>query len=122
MNPHRQMLIGVVGPCAAGKSTLIAGLTQHGYTARHIAQEHSYVQNMWFRITHPDLLIYLDVSFPSTISRRKMNWDESEYAEQNRRLQHAREHADLVIQTDDLGIEDVLQTVLDYLAQFRILD
>jgi deoxyadenosine/deoxycytidine kinase len=109
------MLIGVVGPCAAGKSTLIAGLTHHGYSARHIAQEHSYVQTMWLRITHPDLLIYLDVSFPATITRRKMNWDESEYAEQIRRLQHARDHADLVIQTDGLGIEQVLRMALDFL-------
>ena len=52
--------IGVVGPCAAGKTTLIAGLRNHGYTAKHIAQEHSYVPAMWQLLTNPDILIYLD--------------------------------------------------------------
>jgi len=56
------LLLAVVGPCAAGKSTLIEGLRQHGYQARHVAQEHSYVPEMWKLLTSPDYLIYLDVS------------------------------------------------------------
>ncbi len=111
-----ETLIGVVGPCAAGKTTLIAGLKDHGYArVRHIAQEHSYVANMWQRLTHPDLLIYLDVSYSQTIARRRMNWTEAEYAEQLYRLRHARQHADLVVQTDDLSPAQVLQQVLAFL-------
>ena len=108
--------IGVVGPCAAGKTTLIAGLKQNGFEARHIAQEHSYVQNMWERITNPDVLIYLDVSYPLTLKRRKMNWTQAEYDEQIRRLEHARDHATLYIHTDNLSAEEVLEQVLQFLS------
>jgi guanylate kinase len=109
-------LIGVVGPCGAGKSTLIAGLERHGYTCRHIAQEHSYVPDMWQRLSHPDLLIFLNASYETTIRRRSLNWSEEEYQEQQRRLAHARAHADLIIETDTLSIEEVLQTALRFLA------
>ncbi|HUH98473.1 MAG TPA: hypothetical protein VLZ89_14000, partial [Anaerolineales bacterium] len=66
------LLIGVVGPCGSGKSTLIAGLEREGWRCRHIAQEHSYVPYMWQRITHPDLLIYLQASFEISTRRRKL--------------------------------------------------
>jgi len=110
-----QPAIGIVGPCAAGKTTLIAGLKSHGYTGKHIAQEHSYVPDMWQRLSKPDILIYLDVSYPQTLERRNMNWSSEEYAEQVRRLKHAREHADLFLDTNNLSIEDVLTQVLDFL-------
>lgn len=111
--------IGVVGPCAAGKTTLVNKLNQLGYEARHIAQEHSYVPAMWQRISNPDKLIYLHVSYPNTLIRRRMNWDESEYQEQLHRLRHAREHADLSIDTNPLNPEQVLQVVLDYLSDLE---
>jgi deoxyadenosine/deoxycytidine kinase len=110
-----KLKIGVVGPCAAGKTTLIDNLKKHGYDCKHIAQEHSYVANMWKRLTNPDILIYLDVSYPLTIKRRHMNWTRGEYQEQVRRLDHARNHADLYIDTDELNTEEVLVRVLDYL-------
>jgi deoxyadenosine/deoxycytidine kinase len=110
-------VIGVVGPCAAGKSTLIAGLKAHGFeNVRHIAQEHSYVADMWQRLVHPDILIYLNVSYTLTVQRRRMDWTESEYAEQIHRLRHARQHATLFIQTDLLTPQEVLQQALDYLT------
>jgi deoxyadenosine/deoxycytidine kinase len=109
------MRIGVVGPCAAGKTTLINGLRRHGIEARHIAQEHSYVADMWQRLTNPDVLIYLDASFPVSQQRRKMNWNEQEHQEQVYRLRHAREHAHLYIQTDLLTPEQVLEQVLRHL-------
>src|SRR5512139_4134835 len=114
---HDSLIIGVVGPCGAGKSTLIKGLEAHGYSCRHIAQEHSYVKDMWQRISHPDLLIFLDASFPVSTERRKLNWLERDHAEQERRLSHAREHADLLIQTDQLTPEQVLARVLDLLEE-----
>ena len=113
--PSNRPLIGVVGPCGSGKSTLIAGLEQHGYTCRHIAQEHSYVPTMWKVISKPDILIYLHASFPVSTARRKLNWQPKDHAEQSRRLSHAREHAHIIIDTDDLTPEQVLQTALDYL-------
>jgi deoxyadenosine/deoxycytidine kinase len=107
--------IGIVGPCAAGKTTLIAGLKHHGYFGKHIAQEHSYVADMWLRLVKPDILIYLDVSYPLTLERRNMNWSPKEYAEQVRRLDHARQHADLFLNTDNLSIADVLDQVIEFL-------
>lgn len=110
-----QARIGIVGPCAAGKSTLINRLKEHGYDARHIAQEHSYVPDMWRRMTKPDLLIYLDVSYPFSMQRRKLDWRQEEFQEQHNRLQHARQHADLYIQTDTLSIEEVFEQVVQFI-------
>lgn len=113
--PDRKFLIGVVGPCGSGKTTLIAGLEREGFRCRHIAQEHSYVPYMWQRITHPDLLIYLDSSFEVSTQRRKLNWNEDEYKEQLRRLDHARQHADLIIGTDNLSPAEVLKCALGFI-------
>ncbi len=108
-------LIGIVGPCGSGKSTLIAGLEKAGLRCRHIAQEHSYVPYMWQRITNPEFLIFLNASFPVCTARRRLNWSEEDFHEQIRRLDHARQHADLVIETDNLSIEGVLQAALSFL-------
>jgi len=109
-------LIGVVGPCASGKTTLVSALKKRGYEVRHIAQEHSYVPYMWQRITHPDILIYLHASYPITLIRRQMNWTQNEYDRQTERLQHAHQHAHLIIDTDSLTPEEVLQKVLEFLS------
>ena len=114
--PGKRPLIGVVGPCGSGKSTLIAGLEARGYSCRHIAQEHSYVPSMWRVISKPDLLIFLHASFPVSTARRKLNWQEKDYHEQSRRLSHAREHAHIMIDTDDLTPNQVLQKALDFLT------
>ena len=113
--PDSKILIGVVGPCGSGKSTLIAGLEREGFRCRHIAQEHSYVQYMWKRITNPDLLIYLNSSFEVSTQHRKLNWNEAEYKEQLRRLDHARQHADLIIETDNLSPAEVLERALSFI-------
>lgn len=115
MGKAEKVQIGVVGPCAAGKTTLINGLKNRGYQARHIAQEHSYVKDMWQRITNPELLIFLDVSFEVSMQRNWMNWTESDYLEQLRRLEHARSHAGLIIDTNHLTPEQVLAQVLCFL-------
>lgn len=107
--------IGVVGPCSAGKSTLIAGLGERGYSAHHIAQEHSMVPDMWKRIDHPDVLIYLDVSYDISMRRRPLDMSENEFAEQVNRLRHARRHADFYIDTDDLSPKEILKEVKSYL-------
>lgn len=115
--PSKTPLIAIVGPCGAGKSTLAAGLEPFGYRVRAIAQEHSYVGNMWQKLTKPDLLIFLQASHAVTSQRRKMKWSLGEWQEQQLRLLHAREHADLYINTDNLTIAQVLETALAFLDQ-----
>lgn len=108
----------MVGPCTSGKSTLIKRLrTQHDFELRHIAQEHSYVQTMWQRISNPDWLIFLDVSYPVSMERHKLNWTEAEYDEQQRRLTHARQHADFYLNTDGLTPDEVALEVIEFLRQ-----
>jgi hypothetical protein len=88
-----------------------------GVELRHIAQEHSYVPSMWQRISHPDLLIFLDVSYPVSMERKRLNWTVEEYQEQQRRLSHARANADLYIQTDQLTPAEVAEQVRAFLAR-----
>lgn len=117
MTTGEKSLIGIVGPCGAGKTTLANGLAAHGWKARAIAQEHSFVPDMWQRLTRPALLIFLQASHPVGAQRRQMNWSEAEWQEQQRRLAHARQHADFYLDTDSLSIEEVLQRTLDFLQK-----
>lgn len=120
MTISKNLLIGVVGPCGSGKSTLTDALDTLGYNTRHIAQEHSYVKDMWRRLTNPDILVFLQASYPVTMQRRALDWTEAEYAEQQRRLEHAREHANLIVNTDTLSINEVLERVLSFIdATYR---
>lgn len=114
-----RLLIGIVGPCGSGKSTLLAGLETRGYRCRHIAQEHSYVKQMWQVITKPDLLIFLECSFENSTTRRKLNWVIADYEEQQRRLSHAREHADLIIDTNIQNADEVLNNALKFLEDTK---
>jgi thymidylate kinase len=113
----KKLLIGVVGPCGAGKSTLIAGLELLGYRTRHVAQEHSYVKDMWRRLTNPDILVFLDVSYENTCKRRKLDWTEADWQEQQERLSHARAHADLYVDTNVLSREKVLEKVVKFVKE-----
>lgn len=78
------------------------------------------MQAMWQIIAKPQLLIYLHASFLISTARRNLNWQERDHSEQLRRLTHAREHADLSIDTDNLTPEQVLQKALDFLISRRL--
>ncbi len=110
-------LIKVVGPCAAGKTTLTNRLRQLGYNARQIAQEHSDVPDMWRRLHPPAVLIYLDARDETILKRRPGETLAVLLPRQRQRLAHARAHADLVVQTDGLTPEQVLQRVLTFLRK-----
>ncbi|MBT3189996.1 MAG: hypothetical protein HN736_14865 [Anaerolineae bacterium] len=110
-------LVGVVGPCSAGKSTLVAGLKKRGVNIRQIAQEHSYVKDMWRRLTNPDILIFLQVSYPVAQERRKLNWAQKEYKTQQHRLRDARQYTDFYLDTDELTPEDILNLVLKFITE-----
>jgi deoxyadenosine/deoxycytidine kinase len=113
-------VIGVVGPCTAGKSTLIQRLLQEGLVIHPIAQEHSYVQDMWRKITNPDILIYLDVSYAESLRRRNLNWTEAEFSEQFHRLKNARLKAHYYLLTDGLTPEDVAHNILGFLKTIGV--
>ena len=98
---------------------MLQGLEALGYRCRHIAQEHSYVPQMWKRITNPDILVYLDASFDVCTTRRMLSWQEADYSEQLRRLSHAREHADLTVDTSSRSPEQVLKEVHAFLMDAR---
>jgi hypothetical protein len=63
------------------------------------------------------VLIFLDASFPVSTARRQLSWQRKDYDEQVRRLAHARQHAHLVIDTDELTPPQILEQVLDYLKE-----
>jgi hypothetical protein len=109
------LTVGLVGVCGSGKTTLTNGLKPYHYHVRQIAQEHSFVPDMWQRFVDPDVLIFLQVSYPTTLERKPFNWNETEYQEQLRRLRHANKHADLHIDTDHLTVEEVRSAVLTFL-------
>lgn len=117
MTPTKKLRVAVVGPCASGKSTLIAALAAAGFDARHVAQEHSYVKDMWQRRTNPDFLVYLDIDEAASLARRPHQIDGLAWrlTQQNERLRHAREHADVYIDTSAVSAEIVQQTVLNKL-------
>jgi hypothetical protein len=107
--------IALVGPCASGKSALGRRLRALGYNVREPAQEHSFVPDMWQRLTDPDILIYLDVDHPNTVARRHVDWPEKLWREQQHRLRHAREGCDFLLDTVGLDEEEVFQRVLAFL-------
>lgn len=118
--PETQAAIGIVGPCAAGKTTLVYALRARGYPGKVIAQEHSYVADMWQRLTKPAVLIFLEVSYPVTLQRRRLNWTQEEYDIQLHRLRHAYQHADLHIVTDDLNPGQILEQVVEFLDKINL--
>jgi len=94
----------------------VVALRAAGYETHHPAQEHSYVQDMWQRRVNPDVLIYLDLSHEAYRQRRPKDDAGPEYlAMQRERLAHAREHADLVVDTSGMTTEEVSAHVLEAL-------
>lgn len=106
--------IVVVGPCASGKSTLVARLRDLGFEAHAIAQEHSAVRELWKRKS-PDVLIALDVSLEVVRARRSPTWLEAVYERQHERLASAYAAADLMIDTAEHDADDVVAIVRQWL-------
>ena len=117
MKIKEDLKIAIVGPCSSGKSTLRKSLLAAGYrTVKNPTQEHSYVQDMWQKLTKPDILIYLDVDYPATLIRRPhIDLGEKRVSDQNERLAHAREHADFYIDTSQLSPEEIARQALNFL-------
>lgn len=112
---EKSPLIAVVGPCASGKSQLVRALRERGYNAREVLQEHSYAPAMWQRITQPDVLIYLDVSEDVARQRHPTNAPRGWWDTLAQRLRHARQHADLYVDTDGLTIQQIVERASAFL-------
>src|SRR5512144_2320185 len=91
---HRYIVI--VGPCAAGKSTLRDHLRERGFTqVRVVAQEHSGVRDLWKMRGYPEVLIFLDAEVMTANARQgRSDWTPAAQAEQHQRLEQARAACD----------------------------
>lgn len=104
-------IIGVVGNCVAGKTTLVKGLIAQGFSAVNIAQEHSTAPQLWRR-KNPDFLVCLSCTLETAKSRREIYWGQGRLDDQRQRLANARANCDLYLPTDGMEIEEVLATVI----------
>ncbi len=116
---QRQLQIVVVGPCAAGKSTLVDGLHARGFDKAHVvAQEHSDVRDLWKIRGQPDCLIYLDARLETIAARQhRSDWTVEYLTELLDRLKNARVECNLYLPTDELSIEEVLENVIECLNE-----
>jgi predicted ATPase len=112
-----RLQIVVVGPCAAGKTTLVNGLRERGFaSARLVAQEHSGVRDLWRRRGRPAALIYLDVQTAAMNLRQgRADWTDEARVEQLLRLENARRECDFYLDTTSLSIPQVLEAVVGFL-------
>ncbi len=111
------MKIAVVGVCASGKTTLVAGLKAAGFDAYNVAQEHSGIHDFWAK-RHPDILVMIDATMPAIHKRRVVYWDESRLEVQHKRLADAKAHADLYIQTDKYDAQQVRDKVINFIQEY----
>ncbi|HEU5328858.1 MAG TPA: hypothetical protein VFU78_12245 [Thermomicrobiales bacterium] len=108
--------VTIVGPCAAGKTTLVTRLQAHGYDAHAVAQEHSGVPYLW-QLSEPDLLVFLDVDLATTAARRQREWPAALHDTQQSRLAHARAHADLYLDSSALTPDAVAERVAGFIQE-----
>src|SRR5688572_14963601 len=114
-------IIKVVGISGSGKSTLVSALRAHGYDARPVSQEHSNVPTLWQRFDRPTFLIYLTTSLENQqVRRQDVSWSAGAHQEEARRLAHAREHADVRINTAELTPTEVYNVAIAFLQRRRV--
>lgn len=110
----------VVGPDAAGKSTLVKQLGRLGYNVRSCAQDHSQVPDMWRRLSKPDFLVFLDARLETIARRRAIDWGQDRLDALQARLADARAHCDLYVPTDALTPDEVTGVVRAALSRAGI--
>jgi len=113
--------IVVVGPCAAGKTTLVSNLSHRGYDIHSCAQEHSGTPELWKKRCRADVLVHLDAELETIAQRQnRTDWTAARLDAQRRRLADARQHCDLYLRTDDLTREQVAATVDAFLRKHGV--
>lgn len=72
--------------------------------------------DMWKRISRSDVLIYLDVDLETIWQRRpRLRLEEEHLAEQQRRLEHARQNCNLYVDTRGASPAEVEALALHFL-------
>ena len=72
--------------------------------------------DLWQQFDRPAVLLYLDIDLEAQRRRRPdVSWDEANLAIEQTRLAHAREHADLRLNTGHFKASAVLQLVVAFL-------
>jgi shikimate kinase len=106
------MRVAVVGSCASGKTTIVARLREHGIDAWAVAQVHSAIAELW-RHLGPDRLVFLDTILETVRARRgDDNWPGWIFDLQQERLLNARTHADVIVDTNDRSVDEIVATIL----------
>jgi chloramphenicol 3-O-phosphotransferase len=104
------MKIAVVGTCASGKSTIVAALRDRGHDAYAVSQEHSMVKALWKHLG-PEFLVLLEVDYEDVRQRRGGSWPRWLYEQQRERLNDARRHADVVVDTGRSSLEECVSMI-----------
>ena len=114
-------IVKVVGVSASGKSTLVKCLRMRGYDARPVSQEHSEVPDLWQRFDRPYALIHLSADIRAQ-KRRKPDqaWTYAELMREQMRLAHARNAADIRIDTSRLDPERVCEIAVTFLRKIGV--
>ena len=110
------MRVAVVGTCASGKSTIVAELRRLGFDAFVVSQEHSGVRDLWNH-QHPDVMVYLQVDYPTIQERRGEAWPQWIYDLQIGRLQDAHEHTDVIVDTGELTVSETIRRIVAMIDQ-----
>jgi shikimate kinase len=119
---QRGSRIVVVGPCAAGKTTLVSNLGRLGYNIHSCAQEHSSVPRLWQVRCHAEVLLYLDAELETIAQRQnRTDWTMTRLGAQRARLADARKHCDFYLRTDHLTREQVARAVDIFLRKGGIV-
>ncbi|HBK86882.1 MAG TPA: hypothetical protein DDZ53_12720 [Firmicutes bacterium] len=116
--PDNELLIGVVGNCASGKTTLVQGLHCRGYRAVNIPQEHSVTPRFWRKL-NVDFLVVLSCKLVTAQARRQIPWGQERLDQQAVKLADAKAHCQLYLPTDDFSIEEVLESVITAITAWQ---
>jgi epoxyqueuosine reductase QueG len=108
--------IVVIGPCASGKTTLVARLKDLGYDAHACGQEHSEITELW-RHLNPAVVIGLQIDLDTLRQRRSATWSDRLYARQLTRLESGYDRADMLIDCDTFNADEVIRQVVDWLVK-----